>query len=75
MKNGICRSFKPAIDQEFPTLPGRNDTFIAGSSMGGLMALYAVMEYNRYFSRAAALSPSLWVWAASKYSPIPQLLP
>lgn len=57
----LVRSFKPAIDQEFPTLPGRNDTFIAGSSMGGLMALYAVMEYNRYFSRAAALSPSLWV--------------
>jgi predicted alpha/beta superfamily hydrolase len=54
----LVRSFKPAIDQEFPTLPGRNDTFIAGSSMGGLMALYAVMEYNRYFSRAAALSPS-----------------
>ena len=52
---------KTTIDQEFPTLPGRNDTFIAGSSMGGLMALYAVMEYNRYFSRAAALSPSLWV--------------
>ena len=29
--------------------------------MGGLMALYAVMEYNRCFSRGAALSPSLWV--------------
>ena len=57
----LVRSFKPAIDEEFPTLPGRNDTFIAGSSMGGLMALYAVMEYNRCFSRGAALSPSLWV--------------
>ena len=42
----LVRSFKPAIDQEFPTLPGRNDTFIAGSSMGGLMALYAVMELS-----------------------------
>ena len=29
--------------------------------MGGLMSLYAVLEYNRYFSRGAALSPSLWV--------------
>ena len=28
--------------------------------MGGLMSLYALMEYNSVFSRAAALSPSLW---------------
>lgn len=53
--------FKSEIDREFPTLPGREDTFIAGSSMGGLMSLYALLEYNHIFSRAAALSPSLWV--------------
>ena len=29
--------------------------------MGGLMSLFALMEYNHVFSRAAALSPSLWV--------------
>ena len=29
--------------------------------MGGLMSLYAVLCYNQVFSRAAALSPSLWV--------------
>lgn len=28
--------------------------------MGGLMSLYALLEYNKVFSRAAALSPSLW---------------
>ena len=33
---------------------------IAGSSMGGLMSLYAVTAYNEIYSRAAALSPSLW---------------
>lgn len=52
--------FKPMIDRRFPTLPDREHTFIAGSSMGGLMSLYAIMEYNHIFSRAAALSPSLW---------------
>lgn len=57
----LVYAFKPQIDREFPTLPGRENTFIAGSSMGGLMTLYAVLEYNRYFSRGAALSPSLWV--------------
>ena len=29
--------------------------------MGGLMTIYALAKYNRYFSRGAALSPSLWV--------------
>lgn len=53
--------FKPAIDEKFPTIPDREHTFIAGSSMGGLMSLYAVLRYNKIFSRAAALSPSLWV--------------
>ncbi|MCI9156166.1 MAG: alpha/beta hydrolase [Lawsonibacter sp.] len=57
----FTKTFKPEIDREFPTLPGREDTFIAGSSMGGLMSLYALLEYNHIFSRAAALSPSLWV--------------
>ena len=57
----MTTTFKPEIDREFPTLPGREDTFIAGSSMGGLMSLYALLEYNHVFSRAAALSPSLWV--------------
>ena len=53
--------FKGEIDREFPTLPERENTFIAGSSMGGLMSLYALLAYNHVFSRAAALSPSLWV--------------
>lgn len=57
----ITRTFKPYIDHHFRTLPDRKHTFIAGSSMGGLMSLYAVLEYNQVFSRAAALSPSLWL--------------
>ena len=28
--------------------------------MGGLMSLYAVLAYNEIFSKAAALSPSIW---------------
>ena len=52
--------FKKEVDRRFRTLRDRQHTFIAGSSMGGLMSLYALMEYNQYFSGAAALSPSLW---------------
>ena len=53
-------NFKKEIDSHFRTLPDRENTFIAGSSMGGLMSLYAVLEYNEYFSGAVALSPSIW---------------
>lgn len=56
----LLGTFKPMMDANFPTLPDREHTFIAGSSMGGLMSLYAITEYNRFFKGAACLSPSLW---------------
>ncbi|MCI5648486.1 MAG: alpha/beta hydrolase [Fusicatenibacter sp.] len=57
----FVHTFKPEIDRLYRTIPDREHTFIAGSSMGGLMSLYALLEYPEYFSRAAALSPSIWV--------------
>ena len=55
----LTQVFKPFIDAHYPTLSDREHTFIGGSSMGGLMSLYAVSRYNHFFSRAAALSPSI----------------
>ncbi len=57
--NWFVKELKPYIDDNYPTLPQRKYTFIAGSSMGGLMTLYALCRYNQYFSRGASLSPSL----------------
>ncbi|MBQ1306587.1 MAG: alpha/beta hydrolase [Erysipelotrichaceae bacterium] len=57
--NWFVKELKPYIDDNYPTLPDRNHTFIAGSSMGGLMTLYAMSQYNRVFSKGAALSPSI----------------
>ncbi len=57
----LIKELKPMIDGEFRTLPDRKNTLIAGSSMGGLMALYAVTAFNQVFQRAACLSPSIWV--------------
>ena len=57
----LIKELKPHIDGNFRTLPDRENTLIAGSSMGGLMALYAVTTFNQVFQRAACLSPSLWV--------------
>ena len=55
----FIQEFKPYIDEHFPTLPDREHTFLSGSSMGGLMTIYALMAYNHVFSRGAALSPSV----------------
>ena len=57
----LVNELKPAIDAKYPTLPDRGNTAIGGSSMGGLMSLYALLQYNDTVSRAAALSPSIWV--------------
>ena len=59
--NWLVKELKPFIDANYRTLTDRSNTAIAGSSMGGLMALYAVCVFNHVFGRAACLSPSLWV--------------
>ena len=50
---------KPMIDREYRTMPWRECTAIGGSSMGGLMSLYAAVRYNRWFSKAACLSSTI----------------
>lgn len=61
----LTGTFKPSVDARFNTLPDRARTFIAGSSMGGLMTLYALAKYGGVFGGGAALSPSLWVEGGS----------
>jgi len=58
--NFVTHTVKPIVDAQFPTLPDRRHTGIAGSSMGGLISLYAFFRYSESFGFAAALSPSLW---------------
>lgn len=55
----IVRDLKPYIDRTCRTWPHREATAIGGSSMGGLMALFAVLRYNQWFSKAAAVSPAV----------------
>ena len=56
----VTNTVKSIVDAQFPTLPDRRHTGIAGSSMGGLISLYAFFRYSESFGFAAALSPSLW---------------
>jgi predicted alpha/beta superfamily hydrolase len=51
---------KRFIDKTYRTLPGRENTAIAGSSLGGLIALDTARAHNDVFGVCAALSPSLW---------------
>lgn len=52
----IVTELKPFIDSAFSTLKDPANTFIAGSSMGGLISLYAICEYPKIFGGAACIS-------------------
>jgi enterochelin esterase-like enzyme len=52
----LVTELKPFIDRTYRTLPGRDDTFIMGSSAGALVSLYAVSEYPEVFGGAGCVS-------------------
>ena len=52
-------SVKPLIDRSFPTSAEREATGIIGSSMGGLISLYALDVPARAFGLAGVMSPSV----------------
>jgi enterochelin esterase-like enzyme len=54
--NFLIKELKPFIDKNFYTLKDVDNTFIAGSSMGALISLYALCEYLSIFGGAACLS-------------------
>ena len=45
----LVEELKPFIDSKYRTLPDRQNTFVMGSSMGGLVSLYAISEYPQVF--------------------------
>lgn len=55
----IAETVKPLVDASFQTLPGREHTGIMGSSMGGLISLYAFFAQSHIFGFAGAMSPAL----------------
>ena len=67
----IVRELKPFIDSTFSTFPDKGNTFIAGSSMGGLISLYAICEYPSVFSGAACLSTHWPGIFTTENNPIP----
>ena len=55
----IVNDIKPFIDRTYRTMPFRECTAIGGSSMGGIMSLFAAVRYNRWFSKAACVSTAM----------------
>ena len=52
----MVEELKPFIDTNYKTISGRDGTFLAGSSMGGLISAYAICEYPNVFGGAACMS-------------------
>ncbi|WP_309613372.1 alpha/beta hydrolase-fold protein [Flavobacterium sp.] len=68
----IVTELKPFIDRQFSTKTDRKNTFIAGSSMGGLISMYAICEYPDVFGGAACLSTHWTGIYQLKNNPIPE---
>lgn len=69
----ILEELKPYIDKKYHVNTNRENTFIAGSSMGGLISLYAICEYPEIFGGAACLSTH-WVGTFTlENNPVPNL--
>lgn len=56
----LVSTLKPYIDQHYRTLPNQDNTGIMGSSMGGLISLYAATKHPDVFGRVGVFSPALW---------------
>jgi predicted alpha/beta superfamily hydrolase len=57
----LVNTLKPYIDSTYRTLPGREYTAIAGSSLGANISLYTAIEYQDVFSKVGMFSPALWM--------------
>lgn len=67
----IVEELKPYIDSHYSVHTQRANTYIAGSSMGGLISMYALCEYPQVFGGAACLSTHWVGFSGGSNNPIP----
>jgi len=68
----LVNELKPFIEKKYSVYTERKNTYIMGSSMGGLISLYAICEYPEIFGGAASLSTH-WVGSFKlENNPIPK---
>lgn len=66
----LVEELKPAVDARYATRREREHTFLAGSSMGGLISLYGLCEHPRVFGGAACLSTH-WIGGHERNDVVP----
>jgi len=57
----LAKNLKPYIDAHYRTRKDAPHTTVAGSSMGGLISLYALLKYPDIFGNAGVFSPAFWL--------------
>jgi predicted alpha/beta superfamily hydrolase len=63
----LVKTLKPYVDQHYRTEAGAATTTIAGSSMGGLISMYAALKYPGVFGNAGVFSPAFWIASPGIY--------
>jgi predicted alpha/beta superfamily hydrolase len=66
----LVEELKPFIDSNYQTLSDQSSTFVMGSSMGGLISLYAISEYPEVFGGAGCLSTN---WPAGEFELVDEM--
>ena len=57
----LATTLKPYIDHNYRTKKDFRSTSIVGSSMGGLISMYAIIRYPNVFGNAGIFSPAFWI--------------
>jgi predicted alpha/beta superfamily hydrolase len=57
----LVKTLKPYIDTHYRTKKDAKHTTVAGSSMGGLISMYAVLKYPKVFGNGGIFSPAFWI--------------
>jgi metallo-beta-lactamase class B len=64
----LVHTLKPWVDAHYRTRPDAAHTGVMGSSMGGLISLYATLKYPRVFGRAGVFSCACWIAGRHVYA-------
>jgi len=57
----MAKTLKPYIDKHYRTLPNKENTAMIGSSLGGLISVYAAVRYPNIYGKIGNFSPAYWI--------------
>jgi predicted alpha/beta superfamily hydrolase len=57
----LVKTLMPYINRNYRTKKYGRNTYVAGSSMGGLISFYAILKYPKLFDGAGVFSPAFWI--------------